>query len=248
MASFASCSIHRCGSSFQLKTTLLLIVWMVVAGTHTMAATIVLDPGHGGSDKGAVSGSAFTEKHYTLSLAQRIADRLGGKHRIELTRKADIAMTPDDRAGAANHLQADLMVSIHAAVAPHCGDRTAAVYYHDDEHLVIPSVGSSGEAFNKTDDQRLAWNRLQMRHQLRSLQVARWIKQALEESDTFDSVSVYPVPLVALLGADLPAVLLEVGCIHPAAPPDTDELERQLNAYAESIAAAIDMAIEEPIR
>lgn len=226
----------------------ILIACMLIPAAHTVAATIVLDPGHGGSETGAVSGDDFTEKQFTLSLARRIADRLGLRHRVELTRTADISMAPADRAAVANHFKADLMVSIHAAVAPYCSERTAAIYTHDDARLVIPSKKSLQNDLDQSDTNLPAWDRLQMKHQQRSLQTAGWIKQVMQESDAFDSVSMYSAPLAPLMGADLPAVLLEVGCIHPAAPPEPGEIERQLEAYSESIAKAIDMAVEEPVR
>ena len=112
----------------------------------------------------------------------------------------------------------------------------------------VPLDQGEPRALEQTDNNPPSWDRLQMKHQQRSLQTAGWIKQVMEESDAFDSVSIYAVPLAPLMGADLPAVLLEVGCIHPAAPPESGELERQLDGYAESIAKAIDMAVEEPVR
>jgi len=226
----------------------ILLVCLLMPAAHSVAATIVLDPGHGGSENGAVSGNDFTEKQFTLSLARRIAERLGSRHRVELTRTADISMAPADRAAVANHLNADLMVSIHAAVAPYCAERSAAIYTHDDARLALPSKRPLQNALDQVDSSQPSWERLQMKHRQRSLQTAGWIKQVMEESDAFDSVSMYSAPLAPLMGADLPAVLLEVGCIHPAAPPEPGEIERQLDAYSESIAKAIDMAVEESVR
>jgi len=203
------------------------------------AATIVLDPGHGGNDEGAGSGSAFSEKRFTLALAQAVAASLSPKHRAELTRSADIELAPADRAALANHLKADLMISLHAAVAPYCSDRTAALYVHNDERLVMSSVSA-----NQSDGYPPAWEMLQIRHQQDSQKVAENIRQALEDSGSFDRVAVYKAPLIALMGADLPAVLLEVGCIHPTVALTRDQYEQQLNAYAGPIAAAIETALD----
>ncbi|WP_319521852.1 N-acetylmuramoyl-L-alanine amidase [uncultured Desulfosarcina sp.] len=203
------------------------------------AATVVLDPGHGGNNEGAGSGSAFSEKRFTLALAQAVAAALSSKHRVELTRSADIELAPADRAAVANHLKADLMVSLHAAVAPYCSDRTAAVYIHNDERLVM---GSGKTESSKSDPP--AWETLQIRHQQNSQTVAEEIRIALEASGAFDHVAVYTAPLIALMGADLPAVLLEVGCIHPTVALTKDQYEQQLNAYAGPIAAAIETALD----
>jgi N-acetylmuramoyl-L-alanine amidase len=210
---------------------------------HVQAAVIVLDPGHGGNDSGAGRGSEFAEKQFTLALAQKIASLLASRHRVELTRTADIQMAPADRAAVANHLQADLMISLHAAVAPFCSDRTAVVYYHNDERLSIPFGNSVQDIPAESDDDRPMWAKLQVRHQRQSHYLAAALKQALVDGEAFDSVTVSGVPLVPLMGADLPAVLVEVGCIHPFAASSLQTLKQQLNGYAESIANAIETAL-----
>jgi N-acetylmuramoyl-L-alanine amidase len=208
-----------------------------------LAATIVLDPGHGGSDAGAGRGSDFTEKQFTLALAQKIAGLLSPRYRVELTRTADIEMAPADRAAVANHLRADLMISLHAAVAPYCSDRSAAVYYYTDEHLVIPSEMAARGRLVEPDNDRSPWEMLQARHKHQSRKLAAVIQEALEKSGTFDHVTVSGAPLVTLMGADLPAVLVEVGCIQPAAASASQSLGQHLDAYAQAIANAIETAV-----
>ena len=214
----------------------------------SQAAVIVLDPGHGGNDSGADRGSEFAEKQFTLALAQKIAALLEARHRVELTRTADVQMTPADRAAVANHLRADLMISLHAAVSPYCNDRTATVYYHNDERLKIPFGTSSQGMPTELDADQPAWNRLQIQHQHQSQNLAATLKQSLGDSDTFDSVSVSGIPLVPLMGADLPAVLVEVGCMHPAAATDPQTLKQQLDWFAVSLANAIETALPGLVR
>ena len=225
-----------------------LVGLLLLPALPSQAAVIVLDPGHGGNDSGADRGSEFAEKQFTLALAQKIAALLEARHRVELTRTADIQMAPADRAAVANHLRADLMISLHAAVAPYCSNRTAAVYYHNDERLKIPFGTSSQGMLAESDADRPAWNRLQIRHQHQSQNLAATLKQSLGDSETFDSVTVSGVPLVPLMGADLPAVLVEVGCMHPAAATDPQTLKQQLNGYAESLANAIETALPGLVR
>ena len=71
------------------------------------------------------------------------------------------------------------------------------------------------------------------------------MKQAFEDSGSFDKVTVASAPLVTLMGADLPAVLLEVGCIHPTVPLTQQQFERQVDNLAGPIADAIAVAIKE---
>ena len=98
------------------------------------------------------------------------------------------------------------------------------------------------------DADQPAWNRLQIQHQHQSQNLAATLKQSLGDSDTFDSVSVSGIPLVPLMGADLPAVLVEVGCMHPAAATDPQTLKQQLDWFAVSLANAIETALPGLVR
>jgi len=222
---------------------LLLIASVGLSTGPALAASIVLDPGHGGNDDGAGRGGPFAEKRFTLSLARMVAAELSAKHRVELTRSADIELTPSDRAGLANHLRADLMVSLHGAVAPYCSDRSATVYYHDDERLVMAPVRTDQRTKTEPNGDRPVWETLQIRHQGKSRSIAEIIRSSLAGSASFDSVVVFSAPLAPLMGADLPAVLIEVGCFYPSAPLTEDQFEQAVNTYAKPIAMAIEAAI-----
>ena len=215
---------------------------LALAWSPALAATIVLDPGHGGADGGASDGGEYAEKDFTLSLARKIADRLAPAYRVELTRGSDIVVAPEDRAAVANHLRADLFISMHAAVAPYCGPRSAALYYHSDEHLYRPPEPSPSETVDKSIRPRL-WDRQQLQHQPQSLQLAAAMKTSLLDHG-FERVTIEPAPLVVLMGVDAPAVLVEVGCFHPSTSPDRAALEKRLDAYADGIAAAIEAGLD----
>lgn len=223
----------------------LLIASLLVSVIEAQAATIVLDPGHGGKDGGAGSGNAYVEKQFTLALAQKIAALLGEKHRVELTRTADIELSPADRAAVSNQMKADLMVSLHAAVNPYCNERTAAVYYHSAERLAMPSATLLQGTLDQSETNRTEWNRLQDRHQQQSQAVAAAVKRSCEDSRIFEEVMIGNAPLVTLMAVDRPAILLEVGCIHPSVPLRPQTAEQQTSEYAESIATAIETAIDE---
>ncbi len=243
MAAVKPRPIARSRALIALIGVLSLTALSVLPACPSQAATIVLDPGHGGNDSGAGTGSQFAEKHFTLTLAQKISDQLAARHRVELTRTSDVQVPPADRAAAANHLRADLMISLHGAVPPYCGNRAAAVYFHNHERMVMPEETSIQEAPAETDTDRPAWAALQIRYQRRSQLLADALRQSMIASGTFDSVTVSGVPLAPLMGADLPAALVEVGCMHPAAAPNPQMLEQQLNDYAASIASAIEAAL-----
>lgn len=79
-----------------------------------MSKLIVLDPGHGGRDPGAV-GFGLTEKESALDLAQKIRSALLDRYdvRVELTRTEDVTVPLADRVAFANRLRADFFFSVH---------------------------------------------------------------------------------------------------------------------------------------
>lgn len=219
------------------------IIFLLSMSQPCPAATIILDPGHGGDDSGAINGNAYSENQFSLSLAQKISHLLAPRHRVEMTRSSDVAVSLTDRAAMANHLKADLMISLHAAVAPYCSNRKAAIFFHNDGRLVFPAGMSTQSKVDESDTDLPDWVKLQVRHQHQSQHLASVIKQSLLEGRTFDQITISGVPLVALMGADLPAVLIEVGCIHPSAAISVSTVEQQISKYAQSIADAVDWAV-----
>ncbi len=77
--------------------------------------TVVLDPGHGGDDKGASSPRNVHEKLVTLDIANRVRNRLESRGiKVQLTRESDRNLALSSRCSKATALKADLFVSIHA--------------------------------------------------------------------------------------------------------------------------------------
>ena len=78
--------------------------------------TIVLDPGHGGEDPGAVGPAGTKEKDVVLSIALQLRDRLNANPnlRVLMTRDEDFFVPLHERVRKARRVQADLFVSIHA--------------------------------------------------------------------------------------------------------------------------------------
>ncbi len=77
--------------------------------------TIVIDPGHGGKDPGAISTLGYKEKDINLQVAKQLGSLLNQRgYRTIMTRDRDIYLELEDRAAVANRCNADLFVSIHA--------------------------------------------------------------------------------------------------------------------------------------
>ncbi len=78
-------------------------------------AVIVVDPGHGGNDPGAIAANGGYEKTVNLAVAAKLAALLGRQgYQVTMTRQDDRYPDLDERALVANRLSADLFVSIHA--------------------------------------------------------------------------------------------------------------------------------------
>jgi N-acetylmuramoyl-L-alanine amidase len=83
------------------------------SGANLTGRTVVLDPGHGGDDPGAV-GHGVVEAEVTMDLAARIEGRLGALGvRTYLTRSTDACPSEAERARFANDVGADLVLSLH---------------------------------------------------------------------------------------------------------------------------------------
>ena len=105
-------------------TFILLLLLLVTAGAYgqkkqngnTNPFTLVIDPGHGGVDPGALGKSA-KEKDVNLSVSKLFADMVKEKHpevKIIFTRTTDVQIPLVQRANIANEANADLFISIHS--------------------------------------------------------------------------------------------------------------------------------------
>jgi N-acetylmuramoyl-L-alanine amidase len=77
---------------------------------------IVIDPGHGGIDPGAVGAGNMLEKNLVLSVAQKVQARLegSGRYAVVATRSRDVFISLNDRLKISRQAQSDLFISIHA--------------------------------------------------------------------------------------------------------------------------------------
>ena len=115
------------------RRALLGAAW-VGASTEALARTprplVMLDPGHGGKDPGAVGAAGTFEKHVALATAIELKRQLeaGGRCRVALTRGKDVFIALEERVRRAQRQNAALLVSLHADALPDRGVRGASVY------------------------------------------------------------------------------------------------------------------------
>jgi N-acetylmuramoyl-L-alanine amidase len=103
--------------------------------------TIVLDPGHGGEDPGAIGRGGSYEKNVTLSVARRLKEKIDAtpNMRSVLTRDGDYFIPLQQRVGKARRVQADLFVSVHADAFIKTTARGSSVF-------VLSETGASSSA------------------------------------------------------------------------------------------------------
>lgn len=105
------------------------------ADRDSKTLTVVIDPGHGGIDGGAVGRNGTVEKEITLTIARKLRDKLNETPglQVELTREGDTFVSLQDRINLARRLHADLLISIHADSLRQRRIRGATVYALSEE-------------------------------------------------------------------------------------------------------------------
>ncbi len=96
---------------------------------------VVIDPGHGGHDPGAIGVRGTLEKEITLDISREIARKLRGTRgvSVKLTRDDDTFLPLADRVAVAREAGADLFISIHADSAPNREARGLSAYTLSDK-------------------------------------------------------------------------------------------------------------------
>jgi N-acetylmuramoyl-L-alanine amidase len=184
---------------------------------------VVLDPGHGGSNPGATGVTGLHEKQLSLVLANGVADRLRARGiAVQLTRTTDRTLTLRQRVAIADRVPADLFVSIHANASPTRGQHGYETYVVTARGLDVdgralrsdtttPRAGVDPDIALVLDDvERGA-------AQWEAAELATRMQRALRDRRGSDGDrGVRQDAHHVLLGATMPAVLVEVGFLdHP---------------------------------
>ncbi|WP_281889064.1 N-acetylmuramoyl-L-alanine amidase [Paenibacillus sp. YYML68] len=113
-----------------LASLLALSLWVMPG--QAVAATVILDAGHGGKDPGAVSATKLQEKDVNLDITRRVADLLiKSGYSVAMTRDTDVYLSLSERVAYARNTDADIFVSIHANAHTSHSVRGALVLYYD---------------------------------------------------------------------------------------------------------------------
>ena len=216
--------------------------------------TIVVDPGHGGGETGAIGPGGYQEKDATLEIARRIVATLPRTLacRAVLTRDSDVQLPLDDRTSIANHEKADLFLSIHANSSRSASAKGSETYYLSLEasDKIAQEVasreneanggGPSGPAATGNPDlDFVLWDLAQSAHLKESSEIAEAIQVELNGVLNTGSRGIKQAPFRVLVGATMPAVLVEAAFIS-----NPEEEKRLRNPeFQQAVADAVARAV-----
>lgn len=186
--------------------------------------TIVLDPGHGGKEVGALGANGLVEKDLTLALCRKLADSLAAKTgaRVVLTRDEDTLVSLDQRTAIANQYKADLFLSVHlnaAVVKDAKGSETYFLSLEASDELArraaeTENASAAAAGANPASDLKLIlWDLAQQAYLEESSRFAQAIQEEMNAATGVSNRGVKQAPFKVLVGATMPAALVEVGFI-----------------------------------
>ncbi len=216
---------------------------------------VMIDPGHGGYDPGTSSASGIQEKDLALAIAAKLQRALEQRGiRAEMTRSTDVFIPLPDRTKIANRAGADLFVSIHLNSSPNQETAGIEVYYLNNTtdratiRLARMENGGAPAAYGTGDGPNLNYILTDLRQQFKATEAASLARmidaQAVADLDAGLGLNVNALgaktgPFYVLVGAHMPAVLVETGFLSNAGEAERLTSPRYQELLADGIATAV---------
>jgi len=196
--------------------------------------TVMIDPGHGGKDPGAVYGKLY-EKDINLRLAKILGKTLKDKgYDVLYTRTKDTFIPLEERTAIANSKKADLFISLHVNAHKNRNVQGFEIYYLNlaqSEDAVRVAARENAVSTKKISDLQVILTDLMLNSKIQESQnlAETVLDKTLSYSRKFydlDDHGVRQAPFYVLMGAKMPSVLVEIGYI-------TNQRDRKkLQSYA----------------
>jgi N-acetylmuramoyl-L-alanine amidase len=207
---------------------------------------IVVDPGHGGKDPGAVGANGTQEKEVVLSLGLRLAERLRRELGVEvvMTRSTDVFIPLEERTAIANKLNADLFISVHANASLNRSAMGLETYYLNlakTEKAAQLAARENGTTLEKVSLLQAILFDLMANYKINdSAHLAEEVQKATHRalSDAYAGVKNLGVkqgPFYVLVGATMPSILVEAAFISNAVEEEHLQDPQFLDTVAEGI-------------
>jgi N-acetylmuramoyl-L-alanine amidase len=212
---------------------------------------IVLDPGHGGNDPGAIGPNGTLEKELTLDLAHRIAKLLKDEQGLEVlfTRTTDTTLALEERTAIANTNKADLFVSIHLNANRDRRLKGVETFYldiSDDRYSMRLAARENATSEKSISDLQYILADLALKsHVDDSISLSRHVQRSIVGAlrKTYKDIKDLGVKYAlfyVLIGARMPSILVEASFISN--PEEEKRLCKQ--AYKDELAQAISLGIK----
>jgi len=207
---------------------------------------IVIDPGHGGKDPGCWIGKRYKEKDITLRIAKLLAEKLRKKIGCEvfLTRDKDTFLSLERRTAIANMKKADLFISLHVNAHRDRRIHGLETYFLNmatDERAVMVAARENATSEKSISDLQTILNDLMLNTKItESSRLAHQVQDGMagkvkKKYKGIKSLGVKQAPFYVLIGAQMPAILVEVGFLT-----NSRERKRLLSTkYQERVAEGI---------
>ena len=221
---------------------------------HAVLPLVVLDPGHGGKDPGAIGVSGTYEKHIAFAAATELQRQLqvGGRVRVALTRGRDVFIPLEDRVGWAQRQGAALFVSMHADAVSEHDVRGASVYTlsevaSDSQSAALARRENSADRFagpafrdQPPEVARILSSLVRQETRASSAKLQRGTVSALDRRIPMLDNPARHASFVVLKAADIPSILVEMGFMSNA----LDEAALRRTEHRAVVAAAMKQAVE----
>jgi N-acetylmuramoyl-L-alanine amidase len=217
--------------------------------------TVVIDPGHGGEDPGAVGRAGTYEKNVTLAIGRRLRDMIVADHglRVAMTRDGDFFVPLRTRVAKARAVQADLFVSIHADAWIKPDARGSSVFALSENGASSSAAAWMARRENDADlvgginlastDRHLARVLLDLSTTAQindSLKLGNAVLRELERINRLHKPRVEQAGFAVLKAPDIPSILVETAFISN---PEEEARLRDVD-YQEQMARALLIGIK----
>ncbi|OGU16637.1 MAG: hypothetical protein A2X61_01110 [Ignavibacteria bacterium GWB2_35_12] len=223
---------------------------------------IILDPGHGGEDPGAISVNGYKEKDFTLKIAKKVRDLLNENMpatKVVMTRTDDTFIELYRRGQIANISKGKIFVSIHlnsAAKKPSTangfetyilrpGRNDDAVRVANFENSVIKLEKKTEKYKNLTGEELIIATMAQSAFVKFSELLAKILQSEVEKTTPMKNRGVNQAGFYVLVGASMPNVLFEAAFLSNQEDEDYVNTEKGIDAIAQGIYNAISRYAEE---
>jgi len=206
---------------------------------------IVIDPGHGGKDPGAIGANGLREKEVVLAVALKLAAILRRELGCEvfLTRETDLFLPLEERTAIANTLGGDLFVSVHANAAPSPATAGVETYFldltDDRDAMRLAAFENATSAGAMSDLRNILAELLQNSKKEESARLAASVQGRMAEGLGLRDHGVKQAPFYVLVGARMPAILAEIAFLSNPGEARRLQSDAFRDAVAERLAAGV---------